>query len=107
MTQSYGQRLRLRLFLEGIEVPIIAANVRSAPNSPTACSIQIPPLAEATRFLPRTLVHLFFLDLYEQESPLVRKVEVATPDKRSPTAHEKNLKEKNQTSSDPTEGVQS
>lgn len=107
MTQSYGQRLRLRLFLEGIEVPIIAANVRSAPNSPTACSIQIPPLAEGTRFLPRTLVHLFFLDLYEQESPLVRKVEVSTPDKRSPTAHEKNLKEKNQSASDSTEGVQS
>jgi hypothetical protein len=107
MGHAYGQRLRLRLFLEGIEVPIIAANVRSAPNSPTACSIQIPPLPEGTRFLPRTLVHLFFLDMYEQESPLVRKVEVGTPDKRSPTAHEKNLKTKNSSSSDPTEGVQS
>lgn len=107
MATAYGQRLRLRLFLEGIEVPIIAINVRSAPNSPTACSIQIPPLAEGTRFLPRTLVHVFFLDMYEQESPLVRKVEVSTPSKRSPTAHERGLKEKNQGSSDPTEGVQS
>lgn len=107
MGQSYGQRLRLRLFLEGIEVPIIAANIRSAPNSPTACSIQIPPLAEGTRFLPRTLVHVFFLDLYEQESPLVRKIEVGTPDKRSPTAHEKSLGAKDTHSTDPTEGVQS
>jgi hypothetical protein len=107
MGSSYGQRLKLRLFLEGIEVPIIAINVRSAPNSPTVASIQIPPLPEGTRFLPRTLVHVFFLDLYEQESPLVRKVEVSTPDKRSPTAHEKSLATKNPPSSDPSEGVQS
>ena len=106
---AYGQRLRLRLFLEGIEVPIIGINVRSAPNSPTAASIQIPPLPEGTRFLPRTLVHVFFLDLYEQESPLVRKVEVSTPDKRSPTAHEKNVtsKAKQDDTTDPTEGTQS
>jgi hypothetical protein len=104
---GYGQRLRLRLFLEGIEVPVIAVNVRSAPNSPTTCSLQVPPLPEGTRFLPRTLVHVFFLDMYEQESPLIRKVEVGTPTKRSPTAHEKNLKEQNQPASDPTEGVQS
>ena len=107
MSTAYGQRLRLRLFLEGIEIPIIAANVRSAPNSPTAASIQIPPLAEGTRFLPRTLVHVFFLDLYEQESPLVRKVEVSSPTKRSPTAHEKNLKQTGASSTDSTEGVQS
>lgn len=107
MATAFGQRLRLRLFLEGIEVPIISANVRSAPNSPTSASIQIPPLAEGTRFLPRTLVHVFFLDLYEQESPLVHKVEVSTPDKRSPTAHEKSLHGKNPPSDDTSEGVQS
>lgn len=107
MGNAYGTRLRLRLFLEGIEVPIISANIRSAPNSPTAASLQIPPLAEGTRFFPRTLVHVFFLDLYEQESPLVRKVEVSTPDKRSPTSHEKALKERNAPSAEPTEGVQS
>jgi hypothetical protein len=107
MPSAYGTRLRLRLFLEGIEVPVIAVNVRSAPNSPTAASIQIPPLPEGTRFLPRTLVHLFFLDLYEQESPLVRKVEVGTPDKRSPTAHEKALEARSATDPDTSEGTQS
>lgn len=72
MPTSYGQRLKLRLFLEGVEVPVVSANIRTAPNSPTMASIQIPPLAEATRFHPRTLVHLFFLDLYEQKSPFLR-----------------------------------
>lgn len=91
MPNAYGHRLRLRLFLEGVEVPVISANVRSAPNSPSVAAIQIPPLPEGTRFLPRTLVHLFFLDLYEQESPLVREIQVNTPDRRSPTAHERAL----------------
>jgi len=87
---AYGQRLRLRLFLEGIEVPIVAANVQTAPNSPIVCSIQIPPLAEGTRFLPRTLVHVFFLDMYEQKSPLVRKG-MGGRSEQSPSRHEKTL----------------
>jgi hypothetical protein len=68
-----AQQLKLRLFLEGVEVPVIAASVQVAPNSPAMCSIQVPPLAEGTRFLPRTLVHLYFLDLYESQSPFVSK----------------------------------
>jgi hypothetical protein len=106
MPTAYGTRLRLRLFLEGIEVPIISANVRSAPNSPTAASLQIPPLPEGTRLLPRTLVHVFFLDLYEQESPLVRKVDTSNTNQRSPTAHEQGLVGRDTAGSDPSEGVQ-
>ena len=64
MPNAYGQRLRLRLFLEGIEVPVISANIQTAPNSPMVAAIQVPPLAEGTRLLPRTLVHLYFLDSY-------------------------------------------
>jgi hypothetical protein len=64
MTAS-AQRLKLRLFLEGVEVPVIAATVQAVPNAPAAASIQIPPLPEGTRLLPRTLVHLFFWDPYE------------------------------------------
>lgn len=61
---AYIKTLKLRLFLEGVEVPIVSCQVSSAPNSPMSCSIQIPPLPEATRFDPRTLVHVYFLDLY-------------------------------------------
>lgn len=71
MSGGYGKRLRLRLFLEGVEIPVISAHVQAAPNSPTACSIQIPPLPEATRLLPRTLVHVFFLDDYESKLPFL------------------------------------
>lgn len=71
MPAAYGQRLRLRLFLEGIEVPIISANIQAAPNSPMVASLQIPPLPEGTRLFPRTIVHLFFLDDYEVKLPFM------------------------------------
>lgn len=66
---AYAQRLRLRLFIEGVEVPVIGATVESRPNSPIVSSIQIPPLAEGTRLSPRSLIHLFFLDFYAAEGP--------------------------------------
>jgi hypothetical protein len=59
-----AQRIGLRLFIEGIEIPIISASVNSQPNSPATCSIQIPANDYALKFKPRTLVHLFFFDFY-------------------------------------------
>lgn len=67
---AHAQALRLRLFLEGIEVPVIAANIQTAPNSPAVATIQIPPLPAATKMHPRTTVHLFFLDLYKSSSAI-------------------------------------
>ena len=88
MSGGFGQRIRLRLFLEGVEVPVIAASVQVAPNSPSACTIQIPPLPEGTRLFPRTLVHLFFLDLYEAQSPFA-PVQPSNPSvSQSPTSYE-------------------
>lgn len=83
-TAAHAQTLRLRLFLEGIEVPVIAANVQTAPNSPSVATIQIPPLASATRLHPRTMVHLFFLDLY-RSSPAINDTGRATQDPDSAT----------------------
>lgn len=71
MAGGTAQQLKLRLFLEGVEVPVIAASIQCAPNSPSMCSLQLPPLPEGTRFFPRTLVHLFFLDFYATSSPFV------------------------------------
>ena len=87
---AIGQRLKLRLFLEGVEVPIIAATVQVVPNAPAACTIQIPPLGEATSFLPRTLVHLFFLDPNEASSPFstVPQGTKMTNTNQSPTDYE-------------------
>lgn len=60
-----GKPLHLRLFLEGEEVPVIAAQVSIGLNAPAAASIQIVPLDEAMDLKPRTMVHLFFLDSFD------------------------------------------
>jgi hypothetical protein len=90
-----GQRLQLRCFLEGVEVPIIAATVQTMPNAPAACTVQLPPLPEGTRLFPRTLVHVFFLDFYEVQSPLLSNATTAaglvTSGKVSPTTYERSV----------------
>jgi hypothetical protein len=92
MSGATAQQLKLRLFVEGVEIPIIAASVQTAPNSPAMCAIQIPPLAEATRFFPRSLVHVYFLDLYESQSPFVSKRGPSAPTQsHSPTTYEQGL----------------
>ena len=57
-----GQRLHLRLFLEGIEVPVVAAQVQVNINSPATASIQVVPSDRVFEFKPRTMVHLFYWD---------------------------------------------
>lgn len=59
-----GQHLKLRCFLEGIEVPIISAALSIQANAPAQCQIQIPATDKAHELLPRTLVHVFFRDYY-------------------------------------------
>jgi hypothetical protein len=54
--------LGLRLFLEGVEVPVISAQVNSGPDQPATAAIQIVPTDMSLHLLPRTLVHLFYLD---------------------------------------------
>jgi len=61
---TIAQKLHLRLFLEGIEVPVISAVVQSQPSTAAACTIQIPANDYALLLKPRTLVHLFFYDFY-------------------------------------------
>lgn len=60
-----GQHLKLRCFLEGIEVPIISAALSVQADSPAQCQIQIPATDRAHEFLPRTLVHVFFRDFWD------------------------------------------
>lgn len=59
---AVGKPLHLRLFLEGEEVPVIAAQISINLNAPAAASIQVIPLDEVMNLQPRTMVHLFFLD---------------------------------------------
>ena len=66
--------LGLRLFLEGIESPVISANVSILPDQPASASIQVIPTDMGLHLLPRTLVHLFYLDdeVIEDPSPAPR-----------------------------------
>lgn len=64
-----GQYLHLRLFLEGVEVPVISAQIQSQKNSPAAASIQIVANDYALDLRPRTLVHLFAFDIYNGVPP--------------------------------------
>ena len=57
-----GERLGLRLFLEGIEVPVVSAQVQVNINAPATASIQIVPGDSVLDFKARTMVHLFFWD---------------------------------------------
>jgi hypothetical protein len=65
-----GHRLGLRLFLEGIEVPVIGASVTVARNTPAAASIQVVATDKVLNLLPRTIVHLFFYDFVDSTSPV-------------------------------------
>lgn len=90
---AHAQRLRLRLFLEGIEVPIVGMQLQCLPNAPLLAAIQVPPVPEGTRLLPRTLVHVFFLDPYEEESPFLNaaRINSAITNQRDPTAYQNAL----------------
>jgi hypothetical protein len=85
-----GRPARIRLFLEGIEVPVISAQISSQPNAPAQCVLQLPPAELGTRLLPRTLVHLFFLDSLEEVAKLVsyRGSDTTYQKEQGPTLYE-------------------
>ena len=91
------QKLNLRLFIEGIEVPCVSAQISVTPNSPCVASIQILPLAEGTRFLPRSIVHLFFLDFYEDTNPYMKSHGTYDPNP-GPNTYDKEVKRKSKES---------
>jgi hypothetical protein len=68
MTSAAGRPLHLRLFLEGVEVPVIGAVIQCQKNVPVSCSIQLPANDYALDLMPRTLVHLYSLDFYGTSS---------------------------------------
>ncbi len=65
-----GQQLGLRLFLEGLEVPVVSAQVQIGINAPATASIQIVPGDKVTELKARTMVHLFFWDYTQDHQPV-------------------------------------
>lgn len=65
-----GQQLGLRLFLEGLEVPVVGAQVQIGINAPATASIQVVPGDKVVELKARTMVHLFFWDYTQDNSPV-------------------------------------
>lgn len=61
---AIGQRLSLRCFLEGIEVPIISASLNIQMDAPAQCQVQLPATDAIMKLKPRTLVHIFYYDYW-------------------------------------------
>lgn len=59
------KELKVRGFIEGVEIPIIAVTVTATPNSPAAAAVQILATDAAQEIKPRSVVHLFFKDFYQ------------------------------------------
>lgn len=60
-----GHKLGLRLFLEGIEIPVISASISVGANSPAVAAIQVIATDALYELFPRSLVHLFFYDFVD------------------------------------------
>lgn len=63
---TVAKYLRLRCFLEGIEVPVIGAVVQMTINFPAVASIQVVPTDQAQDLISGMTVHLFFYDFLEE-----------------------------------------
>lgn len=63
-----ARRLHLRLFIEGIEIPIISCVVQATINQPAVCTVQIVPLHEINEFKPRCMMHVFFYDFTDDRT---------------------------------------
>jgi len=85
--------------MEGIEVPVISANVTVQPDMPATAAIQIIPTDMSLHFLPRTLVHLFYLDSYltDDEVEIARKTADKTAKVRTTVRVEQNDMDRNET----------
>jgi len=65
-----ASRLHIRLFIDGIEVPVIGARTTHSEGSPATAQIQVVATDEVYDLLPRSLVTLFYYESYDYEKPV-------------------------------------
>jgi len=56
------KNIKLKLYLEGINMPVVGIQISEKTESAPQCIIQIPANDRALDILPRTTVHLFYKD---------------------------------------------
>jgi len=64
---TIASRLNLRLFLDGVEVPVIGARCTFSDGAPATAEVQIVATNAVHDILPRTLVTLFYYETYDYE----------------------------------------
>jgi hypothetical protein len=57
-----GARIHLRLFVDGVEIPVSGANTSFQEGAGSQCTVSIVPADEMHDIRPRALVTLFYLD---------------------------------------------
>lgn len=62
MSAVRGQRITLRCFAEGQEIPAVAAMVQMNMNAPASCTLQVIPIDELHELKPKTMIHVFYFD---------------------------------------------
>lgn len=85
---TIGQRLELRCFMEGIEVPIISASLTINMDAPSQCQIQLPATDAIMKLKPRTLVHVFYYDYWGGPSDSISARPLEASESQAMTAQE-------------------
>lgn len=57
-----GRSIDVRVFLEGIEVPVVSFRLEGGVSIPATATIEIPAASEVHELKPRTLVHIFYAE---------------------------------------------
>lgn len=72
--KTRGQRLGLRVFIEGIEVPAISASITYSVHGATSAYIQLVALGDIFEFLPRSVIEVYTLSDENRDVTKVRAV---------------------------------
>jgi hypothetical protein len=57
-----GSRVDLKLFIEGVEVPVLSVTVNEVIGSMTECMLRVPYRKSVEQLLPRSIIHLYYKD---------------------------------------------
>jgi hypothetical protein len=80
-----AEPLHLRLFIEGIEVPVISAVVSGNEGAPASAQIEIVPANAGLHLAARSKVILFFYDGGDETAPSDADIEASNAGARTPT----------------------
>lgn len=79
---AYAARLNLRLFIDGLEVPVVGARCTFADNADAQADIQLIATDQLMTILPRSAVHLFYYETYDLDISTGKEASLGPEDPR-------------------------